>query len=144
MTFHSKELVVKISSSNLQRSFDFYTSVLSFNPDPKWTLNTGGFGNDSYMQLNFSDNTGRLLFALGLFKDIDRPYLPLPQTGTVPSFIVDNIEETLRYLQSKHVVIDGTPGNYIITNKSDAGYVDKFFFFRDPDNNSLVVRQNMN
>ncbi len=146
MTFHSSELVVKISTSNMMRSFDFYTKILSFKPDPKWTLNHGGnFGNTSYMQLNF-EIEGKKAFALGLYKDINAPYHPKPQTGTVPSFIVSDIKATLHYLQSQHVVIDnnGTPGHYIIKNVSDSGHEDQFFFFRDPDNNSLVIRQNMN
>jgi catechol 2,3-dioxygenase-like lactoylglutathione lyase family enzyme len=142
--FTSNELVVKISVSNMLQSAAFYSRILGFKLDERYTINAGGnYGNTSYMQMNFESN-GRLLFVLGLYKDINTPYHPLPQTGTVPSFIVENIENTLRYLQSNQVVIDGTPGHYIITNRSDIGYEDKFFFFRDPDNNSLVMRQNIN
>ena len=82
--------------------------------------------------------------VLGLFKDLDRPFNPKPQLGTVPSFIVADIEETLAYLRSKKVKIDNGLDDPIITNTSDKGYEDRFFFFRDPDNNSLVVRENMN
>ena len=41
------------------------------------------------------------------------------------------------------VTIDETDGVIINSNKSDKGYVDRFFFFRDPDNNSLVIRENI-
>lgn len=140
--FQSKELVVKVSSSNMQRSLDFYAHILNFKLDPKWNLNSGNWGKASYMQLNFEINN-KTAFALGLYKDIDGPYEPKPQTGTVPSFIVEDIDATLHYLINHGVVIDGTPGNYIITNVSDSGHEDRFFFFRDPDNNSLVMRQNM-
>jgi hypothetical protein len=59
------------------------------------------------------------VFSLGLFKDIVTPFEPLPQTGTVPSFIVTDIQETLTYLQSHNVVVDIIDGKFIQTNVSD-------------------------
>ena len=144
MNWEIKELVVKISVSDIAVAQDFYTKVLGFQVDERWTLNKGGhFGEYSYLQLNCKSH-GRLLFALGLFKDIDQPFNPLPQTGSVPSLIVADLDATLAYLQSQHVVIDKVGGKIIQTDISDAGYEDRYFFFRDPDNNSLVIRQNMN
>lgn len=49
-----------------------------------------------------------------------------------------------RNLQAHHVSIDSFDGQFILSNTSDMGLKDRFFFFRDPDNNSFVVRQNMN
>jgi hypothetical protein len=93
------------------------------------------------MQLNFQRH-GKTVYALGLYKDIEKPYHPRPETGTVPSFIVNDIIATLKYFEAEKVVIDSIDGKIIISNTSDEGYVDHFFFFRDPDYNSLVIRQN--
>ncbi len=144
MNWEVKELVVKLSVSNMAVSQQFYTEVLRFQVDARWTLDKGGnFGEYSYLQLNCIAQ-GKHLFALGLFKDIEQPFIPLPQTGTVPSLIVTDLDATLAYLQSQHVVVDEINGEIIQTDISDAGFEDRYFFFRDPDNNSLVIRQNMN
>lgn len=143
MTFIPNDLVVKISVSDILSSQDFYTRILGFKADDRYTLNMGGnFGQESYMQLCIQAENG-ISFTIGLYKDIKSPYDPLPETGTVPSFIVSDIETMLNYLLSQKVVIDKYGNDYILTNTSDKGYVDKFFFFRDPDNNSLVMRQNI-
>lgn len=143
MGFTSNEIVTKISVSNMELSIKFYTSILGFEVDNDYTINAGNnFGQDSYVQLRQQTNSSGEI-VLGLFKDLDRPLNPKPEVGTVPSFIVADIEETLAYLQSKNVKIDND-SDPIITNTSDKGFEDKFFFFRDPDNNSLVVRENMN
>lgn len=143
MGFTSNEIVTKISVSNMELSIKFYTSILGFEMDDDYTINAGNnFGQDSYVQLRQQTNSSGEI-VLGLFKDLDRPLNPKPEVGTVPSFIVADIEETLAYLQSKNVKIDND-SDPIITNTSDKGFEDKFFFFRDPDNNSLVVRENMN
>lgn len=129
--------VVKISSSDLSRSIDFFQKNLGFEIDNRYSINVGGdFGNESYFQMNSSSGC-----TIGLFKDISAPYSPLPESGTVLSFIVDNVDETLKTFEAKGISID-PPG--IILNISDEGYQDKFFFFRDPDNNSLVIRENLN
>lgn len=144
MGFKSNEIVTKISVSNMELSLKFYTSILGFEMDDDYTINVGkNFGEDSYVQLRLPGQSGGAV-VLGLFKDLDRPFNPKPQLGTVPSFIVADIEETLAYLRSKKVKIDNGLDDPIITNTSDKGYEDRFFFFRDPDNNSLVVRENMN
>ena len=90
------------------------------------------------MQLDL-DEIGGGRFTIGLYKDIDKPFDPKPQAGTVPSLIVSDINATLAYLRAHNVVIDSP----IIKNTSDEGFVDAFFFFSDPDNNSLVARQNL-
>jgi len=144
MNWEITELVVKISVSDIAVAQQFYTDVLGFQVDERWTLNKGGnFGEYSYMQLNCVSQ-GKLLFALGLFKDIDKPFDPLPQTGSVPSLIVTDLDATLAYLHAQRVVIDKIDGKIIQTDISAQGYEDRYFFFRDPDNNSLVMRQNMN
>ena len=143
MEFYSNEMVVKISVSNMLESKLFYERVLGFKTDDRYTINKGGtFAASSYVQMDLISSNGNALI-LGLYKDIDEPYEPLPQTGTVPSFIIADIEETLKCFLDIHVVIDKIDGKIIQSNTSDKGYTDHFFFFRDPDNNSLVVRQNM-
>ena len=143
MGFKTNELVTKVSVSNMELSLTFYTSILGFEIDDNYTINVGkNFGQNSYVQLYLRvKDSGALL--LGLFKDLDRPLNPKPEVGTVPSFIVTDIDETLSYFKSKKVKIDNNL-DPIITNTSDKGYEDRFFFFRDPDNNSLVIRENMN
>ena len=143
MGFKTNELVTKVSVSNMELSLTFYTSILGFEIDDNYTINVGkNFGQNSYVQLYLRvKDSGALL--LGLFKDLDRPLNPKPEVGTVPSFIVTDIDETLSYFKSKKVKLDNDL-DPIITNTSDKGYEDRFFFFRDPDNNSLVIRENMN
>ena len=127
MQFQSNEMVVKISVSDVPKSIAFYERVLGFIIDERYTLNTGGdFGEFSYVQMYFPVTDDNKLI-LGLFKDIDQPFEPLPQTGTVPSFIVENINETLQYFQDLHVVIDKIDGHIIQSNTSDDGYTDHFF-----------------
>ena len=142
MSFETYTLVTKLSTSDMNKSIDFYERILNFRIDHRWTINSGGnFGTDSYVQMDYGmDETP--LFTIGLYKDIDKPYSPPPQTGTVPSFIVPDIKYTLELFKEEKVHIDSFGGQEIIVNKSDLGYVDHFFFFRDPDNNSLVIRQN--
>jgi catechol 2,3-dioxygenase-like lactoylglutathione lyase family enzyme len=144
MKFNTLELVTKISVSDMDRSLLFYTGIFGFEIDDAYTINIGNnYGEDSYVQLRLPVNLGGAI-VLGLFKDLDRPINPKPQVGTVPSFIVDDLEKTLTYLRSKKVKIDNDLEDPIITNTSDQGYEDRFFFFRDPDNNSFVMRENMN
>lgn len=134
-----KSLVTKISVSDVNRSVNFFTKVLKFKVVPRYTINKGGnFGDQSYVQLKSKRG-----ITIGLFKDISKPYNPKPETGTVPSFIVKNIKKTLKRLQKNDVTIDEFDGSIILSNVSDDGYEDRFFFFRDPDNNSFVMRQNM-
>lgn len=144
MKFAAVDLVTKISVSNMSKSKGFYEKTLGFQLDARYTINTDNdFGEMSYMQFNLEKSEGQNII-FGLYKDIDKPFDPMPNTGTIPSFIVDDIEATLSFFQENEVVIDKIGGDYILTNKSDQGYIDKFFFFRDPDNNSLVIRQNIN
>lgn len=143
MGFKSNEIVTKVSVSNMGISLKFYTTIFDFEIDDNYTINVGkNFGQNSYVQL-FMPLKPSGAIVLGLFKDLDRPINPKPEIGTVPSFIVADIEVTLAYLKTKKVKIDNDL-DPIITNTSDKGYEDKFFFFRDPDNNSLVIRENMN
>jgi catechol 2,3-dioxygenase-like lactoylglutathione lyase family enzyme len=148
MTFIAQQLVTKISVSNMLASKSFYQNILGFVEDEKYTINQdGNFATDSYLQLNTPSVAGGV-FTLGLYKDIDKPYASMPQTGTVPSFIVDDVHTTLhRFLKQKVVVVPLGLGEgddqYIVENKSDKGYVDLFFFFCDPDNNAFVIRQNL-
>ncbi|TAE80187.1 MAG: hypothetical protein EAY81_10665 [Bacteroidetes bacterium] len=148
MKFTATQLVTKISVSDMLLSKSFYERMLGFKLDERYTINSGGdYQKDSYMQLNAPSSNGGA-FTLGLYKDIDKPFDAMPQTGTVPSFIVDDVHATLHhFLQQKIAVIAAGNGSgdnqYIIKNESDEGYVDLFFFFCDPDNNSLVIRQNL-
>ncbi len=142
MTIKPNEFVVKISVSNMEKSRDFYEKILGFKEQTIYTINAGGhYGPESYMQLQLRPGE-KSAFSLGLYKDIEAPFTPLPQTGSVPSFIVNDIDAALRRLKAEGVTIDSMGGATILTNVSDKGYEDKFFFFRDPDNNSLVMRQN--
>lgn len=143
MQFGAKELVIKISASDMLKSKAFYETILDFKVDDRYTINVGGnFGAESYIQMNLMSGS-RKKFVIGLYQDIQAPYNPMPQTGTVPSFIVDDIEKTLKTFLDKNVVVDKIDGQYIVSNTSDKGFTDHFFFFRDPDNNSLVIRQNL-
>ncbi|SIO16176.1 VOC family protein [Algoriphagus halophilus] len=143
MIFSSSLLVTKISSSNLNRSKEFYERVLGFKLDPKYSI-THPTGTDlPYLQMNLTGPNGSKI-VFGLYQDIPSPFSPKPTNGTVPSFLVDDIESTLAFFQENQVSIDKAGDSYILTNKSDEGYIDQFFFFRDPDNNSLVIRQNIN
>lgn len=79
--------------------------------------------------------------AIGLFKDIDKPFPPAdPSTvpGTAPTFMVSDIESVRNDLIAKGVKVGD-----IISNTSNNGYADHFAFFQDPDNNTLVIRQNI-
>ncbi|MCV9928575.1 VOC family protein [Flavobacterium sp. LS1R49] len=143
MKFKSKTVVIKLSVSDILKSQKFYEEILGFKVDEKYTLNSdGNYGTESFIQL-YLDPKDKNSFMLGLYKDIDVPFYPLPETGTAPTFIVDDIEATLDYFKSQNVVIDVIDGEIIISNISDKGYVDQFFFFRDLDNNSLVIRENI-
>lgn len=134
-------LVVKLSSSDILKSKDFYVENLGCRIDPRYTLNSDGkFGKDSYLQLIPPGLSSSI--AIGLYKDIDAPFPksdPSATPGTAPTFVVGNIESVRQSLIEKGVTV-----GEIIPNKSDEGYIDHFAFFQDPDNNTLVLRQNMN
>jgi catechol 2,3-dioxygenase-like lactoylglutathione lyase family enzyme len=144
MKFTVASFVIKISVSDMKSSIQFYKGILKCNVQNEYTINSGGkFGPMSYVQLSIPGLDPDVV-SIGLYKDIDSKLSPMPQVGSVPSFLVSDIEKTLQYFKSKKVVIDKIDGQIILTNKSDKGRIDKFFFFRDPDNNSLVIRQNIN
>lgn len=149
MKFTAQQLVTKISVSDVLAAKAFYEDILGFQVDDRYTLNVGGtYQTESYMQLNAPSSSGGA-FTLGLFKDIDQPFVAMPQTGTVPSFVVDDIRATLQHLLAHAVgVVVSDPNaqgddRYIVKNTSDEGYVDLFFFFHDRDNNAFVMRQNL-
>lgn len=148
MNFRLHQLVTKVSVSDMLRSKSFYESILGFTVDERYTISDGGtYGTNSYFEMNAPCSQGGT-FTIGLYKDIDAPYPSMPDNGTVPSFIVDDVKAALMDLLNKGVVVmplGGGEGDnkYIISNTSDEGYVDLFFFFCDPDNNSFVIRQNM-
>lgn len=132
-------MVVKISTSDMLRSMGFYCGMLGCVVDERYTINANKkWDTNSYVQLNY-EVKGQLIFVIGLFKDLDAPYPTVPQNGTVPSFLVPDVKAFYSQLQLEGVGIDSE----IIPNTSDFGYTDHFFFFHDPDNNSLVARQNM-
>jgi catechol 2,3-dioxygenase-like lactoylglutathione lyase family enzyme len=132
--------VVKLSASDIQVSVKFYMEIMGFTVDDRYTLNTGGaWGTFSYVQLNMPGLADNI--AVGLFKDIDKPFPagdPSTVPGTAPTFMVTDIESVRNSLMEQKVNV-----GEIISNTSDAGYTDHFAFFRDPDNNTLVIRQNM-
>lgn len=131
--------VVKLSSSEITVSLKFYTEIMGFMVDERYTLNSGGnFGEFSYVQLTMPGLDDNI--ALGLFKDIDAPFPagdPSTVPGTAPTFVVADIGCVRDSLIEKGVKV-----GEIISNTSDAGYTDHFAFFQDPDNNTLVIRQN--
>ncbi|HSK73268.1 MAG TPA: ferritin-like domain-containing protein [Pyrinomonadaceae bacterium] len=133
-------LVVKLSSSDILNSKNFYTDILGCTIDARYTLNSDGkFGKDSYLQLNLPGLNSNI--AIGLYKDIDAPLPkqdPSATPGTAPTFVVADIKSVRQSLINKGVSV-----GEIIENKSDQGYVDFFAFFQDPDNNTLVLRQNV-
>lgn len=132
-------MVVKISTSDMLRSIGFYCGLLGCTLDDRYTINANKtWDTNSYVQLNYERN-GQLLFVIGLFKDLDQPYATVPQNGTVPSFLVPDVQAFYNLLAAEGIGIDSE----IIPNTSDLGYTDHFFFFHDPDNNALVARQNM-
>ncbi|WP_316822541.1 VOC family protein [Pedobacter gandavensis] len=133
----TKQIIIKLSVSNVLEAQAFYVEKLGFSVVEEYTINSGGdYGMDSYVQLNHNGLQG--FVALGLFKDIDDPMKP-EDAGTVPSFVVKDIDLARDFLITQGVDVGG-----VIENTSDLGYVDRFAFFNDPDNNSLVIRQNMN
>lgn len=152
MTFVAQQLVTKISVSDMLVSKSFYENILGFQVDERFTINAvkkkKHYQKGSYMQLNAPSTTGGA-FTLGLFKDMKKHFKKMPKNGTVPSFIVEDIHATLHQFIEQNVAvqvaIENATGDqrYIIENKSDEGYVDLFFFFCDPDNNSFVIRQNL-
>lgn len=144
MEFEFEQLITKISVSDMLKSIQFYQDILGFQVEDLYTINKGGnYGTESYVQMGWDTMQGNPV-TIGLYKDIDEPYKPAPTTGTVPSFVVPNIERTLQlFLHEGVKVVPVSEGKYIISNTSDKGYVDHFFFFVDPDNNSLVIRQNL-
>jgi catechol 2,3-dioxygenase-like lactoylglutathione lyase family enzyme len=137
INMHEVGLVVKLSSSNILKSAAFYTENLGFVVDKRYTINSNGnYGPNSYMQLTLPglDTT----IAIGLFKDIDEP-LPAQATGTAPTFVVADLASVRTKLLANGVTV-----GEIIKNTSDEGYIDIFAFFADPDNNTLVIRENVN
>jgi catechol 2,3-dioxygenase-like lactoylglutathione lyase family enzyme len=146
--FFASQLVTKISVSDMITSKNFYENILSLTLDDRYTINSGdSYGPGSYMQFNYNVSSGMQL-SLGLYKDIDEPFPVPPQTGTVPSFIVDDVYATLHLFLANDLIVlamgDGKGDDrYVVKNTSDQGYTDLFFFFCDPDNNVLVIRQNL-
>lgn len=131
------QVIIKLSVSNVLAAQAFYTEILGFTVDQGYTINAGGnYGMESYVQLQHEGLKG--VVALGLFKDIEQPMAP-QETGTAATFIVKDIVSTRDFLIAQGVEVGG-----IIENTSDHGLIDHFAFFADPDNNTLVIRQNMN
>jgi catechol 2,3-dioxygenase-like lactoylglutathione lyase family enzyme len=134
-------LVVKLSSSDILASRRFYTEILGFVVDERYTINKGGcYLNESYLELNLPGLESNI--AIGLYKDIYTPFPkqdPVTVPGTAPTFLVADIKSVRQSLIEKGVSV-----GEIIENTSDEGYIDHFAFFQDPDNNTLVIRQNIN
>lgn len=132
-------MVVKVSTSDMLRSIGFYCGILGCTMDDRYTINANKkWDTNSYVQLNY-ETDDQLQFVIGLYKDLDQPYPSVPQNGTVPSFLVPDVQAFYNLLSAEGVGIDSD----IIPNTSDFGYTDHFFFFHDPDKNALVARQNM-
>ncbi len=140
-TLDAGAIVIKLSASNIEDSLDFYTGLFGWTVDDRYTLNAGGvYGTFSYVQLNPPGLRGNISF--GLFKDIEAP-LPAPDLnnpppGTAPTFLVTDIAITRAWLMEC-----GIPVSDVVKNTSDEGYTDCFAFFADPDNNLLVIRENI-
>ena len=133
--------VVKLSASDIPVSLQFYTEIMGFRLDERYTINSKGTWElFSYVQLEMPGLPDSI--AIGLFKDIDKPFPagdPSTVPGTAPTFMVTDIESVRNSLIGQKVNV-----GEIISNTSDAGYTDHFAFFQDPDNNTLVIRQNIN
>jgi len=81
MKFKSKEVVIKLSVSDMLKSKKFYEEILGFKADDRYTLNSdGNYGMESFIQL-YLDSNDEKGFMLGLYKDIYAPFYPLPETG---------------------------------------------------------------
>lgn len=131
------QVIIKLSVSKVLEAQAFYTEKLGFTVDHGYTINAGGdYGMDSYVQLQHEGLKGAV--ALGLFKDIEQPMAP-QETGTAATFIVKDIVRSRDLLIAQGIAVGS-----IIENTSDQGLIDHFAFFADPDNNTLVIRQNMN
>lgn len=129
-------MVIKLSSSNIKVSTKFYVDVLDCTVDDRYTLTSGANNGDgSYVQLNLPGLDKHI--AIGLFKDIDFP-LPAFNFGTVPTFAVHDIKAVCSVLETKGIKF--TP---VKENISEAGYIDRYTFFNDLDNNALAIRQNV-
>lgn len=133
-------LVIKLSTSDVLASRRFYTEILGFTVDERYTINKGGcYLNESYLQLNLPGLDNNI--AIGLYKDIYTPFPkqdPSATPSAAPTFMVADIVSIRQSLIEKGVSVEE-----IIENTSDEGYVDHFAFFQDPDNNTLVIRQNI-
>lgn len=128
-------MVIKLSSSNIPASAEFYTKVLGCVIDKRYTLCKGNFGPESYMQLDLPGLSKNI--AIGLYRDIDYP-LPVLNFGTALTFVVADLKELIKKLTAKGVKVGD-----VITNTSDDGYTDIFASFCDPDNNVLYIRENL-
>lgn len=137
----STGVVTKLSSSDIAASITFYTAVLGFVVDNRYTINASpGWGTGSYVQLRQDAPADSIV--IGLFKDIDHPFRPFdvdnPGAGTALTFIVPDITAVRAALTTAQIAVGD-----IIKSTSDDGYTDLISFFPDPDNNMLVVRQNL-
>ena len=127
----------------MNESVEFYTIVLGMKVDKRYTLHAPKheFGKYSYVQLGFQWPGSNV--AIGLFKDIENPFpkadIKNPLPGTVPTFVVADLDGTCNFLRRKGIAVSD-----IKSNTSDEGFLDHFAFIADIDNNLLCIRQDMN
>jgi catechol 2,3-dioxygenase-like lactoylglutathione lyase family enzyme len=138
---HQYGMVNKVSVSDMDAAVDFYCKKLGGCLDPRYTISKAVQPNQTaYAQILFH-LMGNTTMAFGLFNDINHPFDHNVHTeqgkGTVPTFIVRDIELTISMLRAKDIECSD-----VISNTSDQGYTDHFAFFNDPDNNILGIRQN--
>ncbi len=131
-------MVVKVSVSDMRKSIDFYCNVLGGKIDERYTITKKEQPKAvPYVQLLFN-NMG-VTTAIGLYNDIKEPFKENTNgVGTIPTLVVENIEEMITFLKDHDVEC-----SEIISNTSDQGYTDKFAFFNDIDNNAFALRENV-
>ncbi len=139
-SFRTIGSITKISCHDVGVS-KFYTDILGLVIDGRYTIAGGKPGDTPYVQMIIPGLDNNI--AIGLFQDIDKPFPPVDfdhlPPGTVPTFVVPDIDAARAYLVSCGVRVSP-----VIDEKSDKGYTDRIAFFTDPENNVLVIRQNTN
>ncbi|HEV7743555.1 MAG TPA: VOC family protein [Pyrinomonadaceae bacterium] len=110
--------VIKLEVSNLQASAGFYENGLGLIHDPK-------FDTPTWMQFNLP-GIDQVAIGLSLSSSVS-------SGGSVPTFVVDDIEAARQSLIDNHVEVGPI---------EDVGLGVLMAFFQDPDGNALALRQN--
>lgn len=126
-------ILIKISSSNIEDSIEFYRDLFKYEVQPEYTINKGGdYGEFSYVQMVPSNGLSNV--GIGLLKDIDKPFvidgeLANNTSGQVATFMTDDFEYIVDVLKNAFVRIEVMPNE-----ESDDGIINTLAFFTDPAN----------